>query len=137
MGHYKKKHILKNLVVGIFQTGFMLFLLSIFISFRVLFDAFYVDEMSVYAGLLFFAMLYTPLEFFIGLLMQMVSRRNENEADRFAVETTGDGRSMVNALKKLSVNNLSNLLPHPLYVILNYSHPPVLERIKFIRSINQ
>jgi STE24 endopeptidase len=64
--------------------------------------------------------------------MQSLSRRNETEADRFAVKTTRDAQSMVDALKKLSVHNLSNLLPHPFYVFLNYSHPPVLQRIKTI-----
>ena len=87
---------------------------------------------SVYAGLIFFGMLYSPLGFFIGIFMQMLSRRNETAADRFAVETTHDPISMVEALKKLSVHNLSNLFPHPLYVFLNYSHPPVLERIEAI-----
>jgi len=75
-------------------------------------------------------MLYSPLDFFIGLFMQMLSRRNETAADRFSVETTHDSQSMVAALKKLSVHNLSNLRPHPFYVFLNYSHPPVLQRIR-------
>ena len=132
MGHYKKKHIIQSLVLGILQMGFMLYLLSIFISYQGLFDAFYMSRTSVYAGLIFFAMLYSPLDFFIGLFMQMRSRRNETAADRFAVETTRDPQSMVDALKKLSVHNLSNLLPHPFYVFLNYSHPPVLQRINAI-----
>jgi len=132
MGHYKKKHIIQSLVIGILQMGFMLFLLSFFISYQGLFDAFYMPRTSVYAGLIFFAMLFSPLGFFIGLIMQSLSRRNETEADRFAVQTTRDAQSMVDALKKLSVHNLSNLLPHPFYVFLNYSHPPVLQRIKTI-----
>ena len=132
MGHYKKKHILQSLVLGILQMGIMLYLLSIFISYQGLFDAFYMPHKSVYAGLIFFGLLYSPLGFFIGIFMQMLSRRNETEADRFSVETTRDPDSMVAALKKLSMDNLSNLLPHPLYVFLNYSHPPVLERIRAI-----
>jgi STE24 endopeptidase len=130
MGHYKKKHILLGLILGILQTGLMLYLLSIFISYQGLFDAFYMEHTSVYAGMIFFAMLYSPLDFFMGMVMQMVSRKNETAADRFAVETTGDPRAMVDALKKLSAHNLTNLTPHPFYVFLNYSHPPVLERIK-------
>jgi STE24 endopeptidase len=74
-------------------------------------------------------MLYSPLDFFIGIFMQMLSRKNETAADRFSAETTHDPQSMVAALKKLSVHNLTNLMPHPLYVFLNYSHPPVLQRI--------
>ena len=129
MGHYKKKHILQTMVLGILQMGIMLYLLSIFISYQGLFDAFYMPQKSVYAGLIFFAMLYSPLDFFIGIFMQMLSRRNETEADRFSAETTHDPQSMVAALKKLSVHNLTNLRPHPVYVFLNYSHPPVLQRI--------
>lgn len=137
MGHYKKKHILKSMILGILQMGIMLYLLSIFISYQGLFDAFYMPHKSVYAGLIFFGMLYSPLGFFISIFMQMLSRRNETEADRFSVQTTGDPNSMVEALKKLSMNNLSNLLPHPLYVFLNYSHPPVLDRIKAIQRGSQ
>jgi STE24 endopeptidase len=130
MGHYKKKHILKTLVLGILQMGLMLYLLSLFISYQSLFDAFYMPDKSVYAGLIFFAMLYSPLDFFIGIFMQILSRRNEIAADRFSAVTTRDPQSMADALKKLSANNLSNLHPHPLYVFLNYSHPPVLQRIR-------
>jgi STE24 endopeptidase len=134
MGHYKKKHILQNMVLGILQMGIMLYLLSIFISYQGLFDAFYMPQQSVYAGLIFFTMLYSPLSFFIGIFMQMLSRKNETQADRFSAETTQDPQSMVTALKKLSVDNLTNLMPHPLYVFLNYSHPPVLQRISALHE---
>ena len=135
MGHYKKKHILQSMVLGIVQMGIMLFLLSLFISYQGLFDAFYMPQKSVYAGLIFFGMLYSPLGFFINMFMQMLSRKNETAADRFSVETTRDPQSMAEALKKLSMNNLSNLLPHPFYVFLNYSHPPVLQRIRAIQAV--
>lgn len=134
MGHYKRKHILQIMVLGILHTGFMLYLLNFFISYQGLFDAFHMPQKSVHAGLIFFAMLFMPVDFFIGIFMKMISRRNEKAADRFAVETTHDPESMVAALKKLSVDNLSNLFPHPFYVFLNYSHPPVLERIAAIEA---
>jgi STE24 endopeptidase len=134
MGHYKKKHIRQSLILGILQTGLMLFLLSHFITYQSLFDAFYLPLQSVYAGMLFFAMLYAPIDFFVGILMQVLSRKNENAADRFAAETTKDPGSMVDVLKKLSVHNLSNLTPHPFYVFLNYSHPPVLKRIQSLST---
>jgi STE24 endopeptidase len=134
MGHYKKKHIRQGLILGIFQTGLMLFLLSHFIAYQGLFDAFYMPRQSVYAGMLFFAMLYTPIDFFVGILMQVLSRKNETAADQFAAETTKDPGSMVAALKKLSVDNLSNLTPHPFYVFLNYAHPPVLQRIQSLST---
>jgi STE24 endopeptidase len=134
MGHYKKKHIRQALIWGILQTGLLLFLLGQFISYQGLFDAFYMSQQSVYAGMLFFAMLYAPIDFFAGILMQMRSRKNEIAADQFAAETTEDPASMVTALKKLSVHNLSNLTPHPFYVFLNYSHPPVLQRIHLLSN---
>ena len=137
MGHYKKKHILQSMTLGIVQMGIMLYLLSWFISYQGLFDAFYMPQQSVYAGLIFFGMLYSPLGFFIGIFMQILSRKNEIAADRFSVETTRDPNSMIEALKKLSVNNLTNLLPHPLYVFLNYSHPPVLQRIEAIQGMSK
>ena len=77
-------------------------------------------------------MLYSPIDFFMGMFLQHLSRKNEFEADAYAVETTENPGAMIDALKKLSVNNLSNLRPHPLYVFLNYSHPPVLKRIEAI-----
>lgn len=132
MGHYKKKHIYWMLLAGILQTGAMLYLLSFFISSPDLFDAFYMDKPSVYAGLVFFGILFAPVDFFMGLFMQFFSRRNEFSADRYAVETTGDAASFASALKKLAVHNLSNLMPHPVYVFLNYSHPSVLARLKAI-----
>ena len=129
MGHYKLRHIMQNLIVGVIEMGVMFFLLSIFIAYQGLFDAFYMDTCSVYAGLIFFGMLYAPIDFLVGIFIQMLSRRNEYAADRFAVQATGDSRSLATALKKLSVDNLSNLIPHPWYVFFHYSHPPVLERI--------
>jgi STE24 endopeptidase len=134
MGHYKKRHVLQSITLGIIQVGILFFLLSFFISHQGLFDAFYLHQKSVYAGLIFFGMLYSPLEFFIGIFMQMLSRKNEYSADQFAVQTAKDPLAMINALKKLSVHNLSNPTPHPFYVFLNYSHPPVLERIQAIKQ---
>lgn len=134
MGHYKKKHLHQTLLLAVLQTGLMFFLLSLTISYPGLFDAFFVTHVSVYAGLIFFGMLFAPLDFFTGLLLNMRSRANEYQADRFAVRTTKNPEAMVNALKKLSVNNLANLLPHPFHVFLNNSHPPVLRRIQAIRQ---
>ena len=137
IGHYKKRHILQSMIIGIIHMGLMLFLLSIFVSNKGLFDAFYMDNPSVYAGLVFFGILFSPLEIILSVLMNLFSRKNEYEADRFAVKTTGGSEDMVNGLKKLSVHNLSNLTPHPFYVFLNYSHPPLLERIRAIRDFSK
>lgn len=133
IGHYKKKHIIKNMGISILQTGIMFFLLSVFLNSQGLFDAFYMEQMSVYAGLIFFGMLYAPIDMIVSVFMQVLSRKYEFEADEFA-STTYQREPMINALKKLSKDNLSNLTPHPFYVFLNYSHPPVLQRIKAIRG---
>jgi STE24 endopeptidase len=130
MGHYKKKHIWMNMAIGIGYSGLMFYLLSFFISYDGLFDAFYLKESSVYAGMLFFGMLFSPIDFFLGLALQSLSRHNEYQADEFASQTTSAPEELISALKKLSVQNLANLTPHPLYVFLSYSHPPVLQRIK-------
>lgn len=136
IGHYKKKHIVKNMSLSILQTGIMFALLSIFLQVPALFDAFFMDEMSVYAGLVFFGLLYSPVEMLLGMGMQAISRRHEFEADYFAATTINQAEEMVNVLKKLSKDNLSNLTPHPFYVFLNYSHPPTLQRIEAIRLYN-
>ncbi|MFQ5752007.1 MAG: M48 family metalloprotease, partial [bacterium] len=124
----------QGMIISILHMGVMFYLLSVFISHRGLFEAFYMKNVSIYAGLIFFGMLYAPIELILSIFMQIFSRKNEYEADRFASETTDDPESMITALKKLSVHNLSNLTPHPFYVFLNYSHPPILERIKAIRQ---
>lgn len=134
VGHYKKKHIPKNMIVSMLHTGVMLFLLSLFIRVPGLHEAFFMEHISVYAGLVFFGLLYTPIEMVLSVIMQVVSRKHEFEADRFAADTTGNPESMVSVLKKLSADNLSNLTPHPFHVFLHYSHPPVLQRIRAIRS---
>ncbi len=133
IGHYKKKHIIKNMVTGILQTGVMFLLLSIFLNAAGLYEAFYMEQASVYAGLIFFGLLYAPVEMILSIFMQMLSRKHEFEADAYAAATFA-AEPMVAGLKKLSKDNLSNLTPHPFYVFLNYSHPPALERIEAIRS---
>ena len=125
MGHFKKRHLLKRMVLGILQMGLIFYLLSMAISHEGLFHAFFMEEPSVYAGLVFFGMLYAPVDLFLSMLLQISSRKDEYEADQFARETLKDGGPLISALKKLSVHNLSNLTPHPFYVFLNYSHPPL------------
>lgn len=133
IGHYKKRHIIKNMATSILQTGVMFLLLSIFLNSAGLYEAFYMQQASVYAGLIFFGMLYAPIDMILSVVMQQISRKHEFEADAYA-STTFKQEPMVQALKKLSKDNLSNLTPHPFYVFLNYSHPPVLQRIKAIRG---
>jgi STE24 endopeptidase len=136
VGHYKKKHIVQSTLISIIHTGLLFFILSLVIKSGGLFQAFYVDQQSVYTGLLFFGLLYTPIELVFSLLMNVLSRWHESEADRFAAETVADPKVMVEALKKLSKTNLSNLTPPPFYVFLNYSHPPLLARIREILKVS-
>jgi STE24 endopeptidase len=135
VGHNKKKHILKMTIVGILESGLVLLLLSLFINSSGLYQAFYMEHESIYAGLLFFGLLYTPLQQIILIFTQIFSRKNEYEADKFAVKTIDNPQNFISALKKLSAGNLSNLTPHPFYVFVYYSHPPLLQRIKAIQGI--
>lgn len=131
-GHYKQHHLLKMSLLTILQAGVMFYLLSWFIAWPPLFAAFFVSQPSVYAGLVFFSLLYGAIDFIVGLAVLFASRRHEYAADRFAVQTTANPQDMANALKRLSRDNMSNLTPHPFYVFLHYSHPPVLDRINAI-----
>ncbi len=130
MGHYKKKHIIKMMLASFIQMGIMLAILSLFLDNPMLFAAFGMEHMSVYAGLVFFGFLYAPISTLLGIFFNRISRKHEYEADAWAARTTGSATHMIAALKKLSVHNLSNLTPHPLNVMINYSHPPVLQRIR-------
>ena len=133
IGHYKKNHIVQGLLLSIAHMGMVFFLLSVFLQHEGLFQAFYMVQPSVYAGIIFFALLYTPLELLLSIGLHAVSRHREYAADRFAVETFGQPEAMAQALQKLSTQNLSNLTPHPFYVFLHYSHPPLLARLQAIR----
>lgn len=136
IGHYKRGHVKKNLALLLARMGLLFFILSWFIDNPGLFEAFSMSQRSVYAGLVFFLLLYTPVNLVLSVVWNAISRRFEYEADRFAVTTTGSSQPFIRALKKLSRDNLSNLTPHPAQVALNYSHPPVLQRIRAIRKIS-
>lgn len=136
IGHYKKKHIARHLVLSILHSGVMFFLLSIFLSHAGLFAAFYVEQASVYTGLVFFGLLYAPIELVLQIGLHLRMRRDEFQADRFAAETAETG-SLISALKSLAADNLMNLTPHPFYVFLNDSHPPMKARIAAIRSLDE
>ena len=129
VGHYKRKHIIKGTALGILETGVMLFIFNLIMKDAELFAVFGVSDISVYGGLVFFAMLYAPVSMITSLLTTAVSRKNEFEADTFSLETTENPQALVNMLKGLAANNLAHLTPHPLKVFLSYSHPPVISRI--------
>ena len=135
IGHCKLGHIKQGIVISLVSSLLMFFILSLFITQEGLYAAFGIEGTPLYAGFIFFGFLYTPIGMVLGLLGNLLSRKHEFEADAFAAQTTQAPDEMVAALKKLSVDNLSNLTPHPLKVFLEYSHPPVLERIKALRNV--
>ena len=128
IGHYKKKHTLVAIVFSIIQMGLMLFILSFFISKPEMSQALGVSTASFHIGIITFGMLYDPISTVLGIGMNVLSRKNEYQADAFAKHKY-NGDDLGNALKKLSVKNLSNLTPHPAYVFISYSHPPLLSRL--------
>ena len=129
IGHYKKKHVLLNLVFSIFTTGIMLFLLSVVVNNPSFSLALGSEISSFHLGLIVFGILYSPLSLVIGLLTNYISRRNEFTADRFVKENFKP-EFLAEALKKLSVKSLSNMIPHKAYVFFHYSHPPLLRRLE-------
>ncbi|AXT19511.1 M48 family peptidase [Flavobacteriaceae bacterium AU392] len=133
VGHYKRKHIVFNLITSILLTGLTLFILSLFISNPLLSNALGVEIASFHIGLIAFGLLYAPISEITGLMMNHFSRKFEYQADDYA-KTTYKAEPLITSLKKLSKNSLSNLTPHPAYVFMHYSHPTLLQRIKNLRK---
>lgn len=129
VGHYKRNHIIINLIVAILTTGFTLWLLSLFIGNPLLSEALNVSQPSFHIGLVAFGVLYSPISGITSLIMNYLSRKFEYQADDYAKNTFAS-EPLISGLKKLSKNSLSNLTPHPLYVFAHYSHPTLLQRFK-------
>ena len=136
IGHYKKKHTLQMLAFGTFQTGLMLYILWLALAIPEVSYAMWSDSISFAVGIVAFGILYTPISIIFWLLWNVLSRKNEYEADEFAW-INYKPEDLKNALIKLSRNNLSNLRPHPLYEFFNYSHPTVLKRISALAKIKK
>lgn len=133
VGHYKKHHIIYNLITSVLLTGFTLYLLSLFLEIPELAMGIGVTTPSFHAGLLAFGLLYSPVSTLTGIAMNYVSRTFEYQADNFA-RSTYNAEPLVTALKKLSKNSLSNLTPHPAYVFMHYSHPTLFDRVRALRA---
>ncbi len=136
IGHYKKKHSLSGMILGIIQTGIMLYLFSLFVAIPELSQALGGETASFHIGLIAFAILYTPLSMLLGIFTNLFSRKNEYQADAYAAEHYA-AEPLISGLKKLSKNSLSNLTPHPLYVFFHYSHPPLLQRMRKMGEYNR
>ena len=132
VGHFKKKHIIMSYLISIIQIFFVLFILSKMVFNENLSIALGGNQQAIHLNLIAFGILFSPISGITGLLMSMLSRKNEFEADAYAKETF-DGKALANALKKLSVDSLSNLYPHPWYVFFHYSHPPLLQRLDALK----
>lgn len=135
MGHYKKKHILISMLFSLAGSFFVFYLLSFFITNKELFDVFYMEKVSIYAGMVFFAFLFTPISIITSLIGNAVSRRHEYQADAYAAKSTGNVIYLISSLKKLSTNNLSRLFPSKMDVLFHYSHPPLIERINALNRL--
>ncbi|MBX2898346.1 MAG: M48 family metallopeptidase [Cyclobacteriaceae bacterium] len=133
VGHFKKKHIIWSYLISIVQVFFLLFVLSKMVFNPGLSVALGGNQQAIHLSLIAFGILFSPISGITGLLMSLLSRKNEFEADAYAKETF-DGVALANALKKLSVDTLSNLYPHPWYVYFHYSHPPLLQRLRALHS---
>lgn len=134
VGHYKKKHIPVFMLLSILQTGIMLFILSYFLDNPALARALGAEQPSFHLNIIAFAMLYSPLSAILGVFLNALSRKNEFEADHYAA-VTYTAAPLQSALKKLSVDSLSNLRPHPAYVFVHYSHPPLLQRLAALNAV--
>ena len=133
IGHYKRKHIIYNLATSVLLTGVMLLILSLFINNPEVSLAIGVDRPSFHAALIGFGILYSPISEVTGLLINHFSRKFEYQADDYAKQTYA-ALPLVASLKKLSKNSLSNLTPHPAYVFMHYSHPPLIDRIRNLKA---
>ena len=133
VGHYKRKHILFNLIISILIMGFTFWLLSLFIGNPILSEALNVASPSFHIGLIAFGILYSPISELTGLIMNFISRIFEYQADNYAKETF-DAAPLISGLKKLNKNSLSNLTPHPAYVFVYYSHPTLLQRYHNVKK---
>jgi STE24 endopeptidase len=134
IGHYKKKHTLWSLVLSLLNSLVMLSLLGLFLSSDSLAQALGVSQAAFHINLLAFGLLYSPVSFFLSVLLNIFSRRNEYQADAFAAQY-GYANALIEALKKISVKALSNLQPHPLYVFFHYSHPTLLQRMEALNKL--
>jgi len=128
IGHYKKNHIIFNLFFSIIQTGIMLYILSLFIYMPIFSNALGIENHSFHIGLVTFSILFTPISEISSLIFNLFSRKFEYEADEFAKKTF-NGEYLIEALKILSKDSLSNLTPHPKYVWWHYSHPTLFQRV--------
>jgi len=136
-GHWKRRHILKMIIATEFLSFFLLYGVSRIFQTDFLTDLFYVQNGTFFAKIVILGFLGGIVSLLFIPFSSSISRRFEREADRFAFSLSGNNKSMISALIKLSKDNLSNLHPHPLYAAFYYSHPPMVQRIEHIRNLKR
>ncbi|MBF0184392.1 MAG: M48 family metallopeptidase [Magnetococcales bacterium] len=137
VGHARHHHMAKMLLLGTLHTGILFGLLAVLLPWPGLYQGFFLAEMPLHAGLVFFALVIGPIDLFAGVLFKLLSRHFEYQADRYAVESAPQPTALISALRTLAKENLTNLLPHPVSILLHHSHPPVGQRIAAINRLLQ
>ncbi|MCO4755946.1 MAG: M48 family metallopeptidase [Bacteriovoracaceae bacterium] len=133
LGHLKRKHILKSMaIMSVFLfVGF--YILGLSYDSEVFYSAHKVQNPSSYMALVLFMYLVPVYTFPMTPISAWFSRKNEYEADEFAVKNAS-GQELISALVKMYKDNSSSLTPSPVYSKFYFSHPPAAERVKFIKS---
>ena len=134
VGHLKKNHIKKQLIIIAFVSLLLFFMASKLLTWNVIYESFGFSNMPCYVGLFLVGILWEPVNFFISPIGMAISRRFEREADFYSLGIVKTAKPLTTALKKMAKENLSNLRPHPIYVCFNYSHPPLLQRIEYLEA---
>lgn len=137
IGHFKRRHIVQRLVAAVVQLAVLFLCMGLVLTNAGLAEAFGLKGPTLWLGFVFFMILFEPVQLLIGIAGNVWSRRHEFEADEYAASVTGGPEAMTGALKRLARDSLSNLTPHPLYVFLHYSHPPMLERLAALRGLGR
>jgi len=136
IGHLKKGHIRKQLIISSILSFMLFFLASRMIPWDFIYKSFGFSSTPVYVGLFLIAVIWEPVWFFLSPLSMSISRKFEREADHHVSRVLKSTEPLISALKKMALDNLANLSPHPVYVRFNYSHPPLPERIKYLESMS-
>jgi STE24 endopeptidase len=137
IGHWKLKHILKSYLLSLLVMPVGFFLTYLLLNWNALHATFGFNPSQFYIGLFLIAIFGRRCAYFIQPLGLALSRRYERQADLFAADLQGNPVPLATALKRMASHNLANLNPHPAYVLFNYSHPPILERLRALKTHQQ
>ncbi|RPI66266.1 MAG: M48 family peptidase [Ignavibacteriales bacterium] len=132
LGHYKKKHIKKNIIRGTILSFLTLFLAAKLYEISLgWFDFNSILQIGALPVLVLWSMLIGLIESPMG---SAISRKYEYEADEYAIDTTRKPSAFISTLKKLTDQNLADKEPHPFVELFFYSHPSIKNRLAAIRK---